>query len=152
MRSIVDLVPITYRQFLDGYDPRSPGSFNLESVAARLTRPTGGTGNPAFDASVALTIYLLRVPNPRAAGPGAPDAFVYLRINYNGCECFNRHEASYLYDFDKLVYLVRRDVPPPPPRPRRGPPLPLPSPNRPPRRRSTPIPRIPQVPDRDEDF
>ena len=150
MRSIVDSVPITYREFLDGLDPRNPGSFNMDTLAARLTKPNGTSGSPAFDASVALTIYVLRVPNPRARGMDAPDAFVYLRVNYNGFEYFNRHEANYLYDADKPVYLVRRETPPAPPK-RRGPPLPLPSPNLP-RRTRKPLQRIVTPPLRDDEF
>ncbi len=131
-RSTVDITPITYRQFLDGHDPQTPGSFNLESVVCRLTKPTGVT---AFDAQQVALVYLTRVPNPRARGMNAPDAFLYLRCNYNGFEYFNRHEASYLYDPDKLVYLVRREYPTPSyQHRRRRPPLPLPSPERPPRK------------------
>ncbi|HET8908131.1 MAG TPA: hypothetical protein VFN11_14325 [Ktedonobacterales bacterium] len=148
MRSTVDTVPITYRQFLDGLDPQSPGTFNLECVACRLTKPTGVT---AFDASVLSLTYLMRVPNPRANGMKAPDAFVYLRVNYGatGLEYFNRHEASYLYDPDMLVYLVRREVPPKPPR--RRAPLPMPAPDRPTRTRK-PIPRVVTPPIRDDEF
>lgn len=94
--SRIDATPMPYGAWLRGAD------YAPENVACRLTPP------PLPGALRGLVMYLIRVPNPRSAGPTAPDAFGVLRINYIGLEYFTAEEARALYPADKPVWMIRR--------------------------------------------
>lgn len=101
-RATIDGMAITYGQFVAG------AQYELDAVVCIFTSPER---HSPFAADNFPMMYMVRIPNPRAAGPDAPDGFIYLRFNWHGVEYFNRHEAKYLYDMSQPVWLVRRPPP-----------------------------------------